>query len=43
VGYEDIKKLFLMSINSEEPIHISLAGHPASAKNNFYEMFNGLT
>src|SRR5215216_1021120 len=32
VGYEDIKKLFLMSINSEEPIHIALAGPPASFK-----------
>ena len=35
VGYEDIKKLFLMSINSEEPIHIALAGPPASAKTIF--------
>src|ERR687898_453978 len=35
VGYDDIKKLFLMSINSEEPIHIALAGPPASAKTIF--------
>jgi hypothetical protein len=28
VGYEDIKKLFMMAINSIEPIHIALAGPP---------------
>jgi len=42
VGYYDIKKLFIMAINSVEPIHIALAGPPASAKT-IYEMFNGLT
>jgi hypothetical protein len=31
VGYDDIKKLFFMSINSEESIHITLAGPPALA------------
>ena len=35
VGYDDIKKLFLMSITSEEPVHIALAGPPASAKTIF--------
>jgi holliday junction DNA helicase RuvB len=35
VGYDDIKKLFLMAINSVEPIHIALAGPPASAKTIF--------
>src|SRR5918992_4558615 len=32
VGYDDIKKLFIMAINSIEPIHIILTGPPASAK-----------
>ncbi len=31
VGYDDIKKLFIMATNSLEPIHITLAGPPASA------------
>ena len=35
VGYDDIKKLFIMAINSIEPIHIALAGPPASAKTIF--------
>ena len=35
VGYDDIKKLFIMAINSIEPIHITLAGPPASAKTIF--------
>ncbi|HJT86116.1 MAG TPA: ATP-binding protein [Nitrososphaeraceae archaeon] len=35
VGYEDIKKLFIMAIRSVEPIHIALAGPPASAKTIF--------
>ena len=35
VGYDDIKKLFIMAINSVEPIHITLAGPPASAKTIF--------
>ena len=42
VGYEDIKKLFLMSINSEEPIHIALAGPPASAKTIFMKCLMAL-
>ena len=35
VGYEDIKKLFIMATSSVEPIHIALAGPPASAKTIF--------
>jgi len=35
VGYYDIKKFFIMAINSVEPIHITLAGPPASAKTIF--------
>jgi holliday junction DNA helicase RuvB len=35
VGYDDIKKLFIMATNSLEPIHITLAGPPASAKTIF--------
>lgn len=35
VGYDDIKKLFIMAINSIEPIHITLVGPPASAKTIF--------
>ena len=35
VGYDDIKKLFIMAIKSIEPIHIALAGPPASAKTIF--------
>jgi Holliday junction DNA helicase RuvB len=35
VGYDDIKRLFLMAINSVESIHIALAGPPASAKTIF--------
>ncbi len=35
IGYDDIKKLFIMAIDSIEPIHIALAGPPASAKTIF--------
>jgi Holliday junction DNA helicase RuvB len=35
VGYEDIKKLFSMAINANEPIHILIIGPPASAKTIF--------
>ena len=42
VGYDDIKKLFLMSINSEESIHITLAGPPASAKTIFMKCLMAL-
>ena len=35
VGYNDVKKLFNMSLSSEKPIHILLVGPPASAKTLF--------
>jgi Holliday junction resolvasome RuvABC ATP-dependent DNA helicase subunit len=43
VGYHDIKKLFMKSIVSKEPIHILLTGPPASSKTIFLlEMMGGL-
>jgi DNA replicative helicase MCM subunit Mcm2 (Cdc46/Mcm family) len=35
IGYEDIKKLFCLSFESQRPIHILLVGPPASAKTLF--------
>jgi len=35
IGYEDIKKLFSLSFESQRPIHILLVGPPASAKTLF--------
>jgi MoxR-like ATPase len=35
VGYDDVKKLFNMSLASERPVHILLVGPPASAKTLF--------
>jgi Holliday junction resolvasome RuvABC ATP-dependent DNA helicase subunit len=35
VGYSDIKKLFMKSIVSKEPVHILLTGPPASSKTVF--------
>ena len=35
VGYEDVKELFDMAIRAEKPIHLLLAGPPASAKSLF--------
>ena len=35
VGYPDIKKLFMKSVVSKEPIHILLTGPPASSKTVF--------
>ena len=35
VGYNDVKKLFGLSLTSENPVHILLAGPPASAKTLF--------
>ena len=32
VGYDDVKKLFQMSLSSDKPVHILLVGPPASAK-----------
>ena len=35
VGYEDVKRLFSMSLASDKPVHILLVGPPASAKTLF--------
>jgi MoxR-like ATPase len=35
VGYNDVKKLFNLSLTSERPVHILLVGPPASAKTLF--------
>lgn len=35
VGYEDVKRLFNLSLSSEKPVHILLVGPPASAKTLF--------
>lgn len=35
VGYNDVKKLFQMSLASDKPVHILLVGPPASAKTLF--------
>lgn len=35
VGYDDVKKLFHMSLSSDKPVHILLVGPPASAKTLF--------
>ncbi len=35
VGYNDVKKLFNLSLSSERPVHILLVGPPASAKTLF--------
>jgi replication-associated recombination protein RarA len=43
VGYSDIKKLFMKSIVSKEPVHILLTGPPACSKTVFLlEMLEGL-
>jgi Holliday junction DNA helicase RuvB len=35
VGYDDVKKLFQMSLSSDKPVHMLLVGPPASAKTLF--------
>jgi len=35
IGYDDIKKLFNLSLESDNPVHILLVGPPASAKTLF--------
>jgi Holliday junction DNA helicase RuvB len=37
VGYDDIKRVFRMALESDEPIHILLVGPPACAKTIFLE------
>jgi Holliday junction resolvasome RuvABC ATP-dependent DNA helicase subunit len=36
-GYDQIKRLFGMTLNSKEPVHILLSGPPASAKTMFLQ------
>ena len=35
IGYDDVKKLFNLSLESDNPVHILLVGPPASAKTLF--------
>ncbi len=35
IGYDDVKKLFKLSLESDKPVHILLVGPPASAKTLF--------
>ena len=35
IGHEDVKRIFKMSLSSENPVHILLVGPPASAKTLF--------
>ena len=35
VGYDDVKRLFSLSLSSDKPVHILLVGPPASAKTLF--------
>jgi len=35
IGYDDVKRIFRMSLASENPVHILLVGPPASAKTLF--------
>lgn len=35
IGYDDVKRLFRMSLSSDKPVHILLVGPPASAKTLF--------
>src|SRR5919197_164459 len=37
VGYDNIKRLFLMTLDADEPVHILLSGPPASAKTMFLQ------
>src|SRR5919197_5951925 len=37
VGYQDIKRLFLMALDADEPVHILLSGPPACAKTMFLQ------
>jgi holliday junction DNA helicase RuvB len=37
IGCEDIKRLFMMALDSAEPVHILLSGPPASAKTLFLQ------
>lgn len=39
VGQDNIKRLFRMALESDEPVHILLSGPPASAKTMFLQSF----
>ena len=39
VGYEGIKRSFLRSLNSKEPVHILLVGPPGQAKTLFLKPY----
>src|SRR6266496_4566946 len=42
IGYNDVKRLFRMGLDSDEQSHILLSGPPASAKTMFLESLNKL-
>ena len=42
IAYDDIKRLFRMAINADEPVHILLVGPPASAKTMFMKTLTKL-
>ena len=42
IGYNDVKRLFRMGLNSDEQSHILLSGPPASAKTMFLESLSKL-
>src|SRR5919197_159148 len=37
VGYDNIKRLFVMALDAAEPVHILLSGPPACAKTMFLQ------
>jgi Holliday junction DNA helicase RuvB len=39
IGYNDVKRIFRMGLDSDEQSHILLSGPPASAKTMFLESF----
>jgi holliday junction DNA helicase RuvB len=43
VGQDDIKRLFRMALESDEPVHILLSGPPASAKTMFLQSLMNLS
>ena len=39
IGYNDVKRLVRMALDSDEQSHILLSGPPASAKTMFFRIF----
>jgi Holliday junction DNA helicase RuvB len=39
IGYNDVRRIFRMGLDSDEQSHILLSGPPASAKTMFLESF----